>query len=329
MILNYRVFFCILPLLLPLSAICQQVSNSIDRDSISVGDEIRYTLTVPRASGVDEVIYPDSTNFGEDFDITAQRSFSGVHADSAVYHLRYFGNEEAAVPEMPVGLISGRDTVWVSVAPTPMTFVSQVNDEDMAFRPFKPLYDFALSLLPFIIGALILAVIVWLSWRHYRNREVEEKPTPEPKEIPPFLNPLLILEENLKSVKNEFPQPKEDIKGYYSNLGNAIRSYFEDLYSIPALESTTSELAVELRQKSVNNTLQSLSLLILQQADMVKFAKFKPNRDQCNEAMKHAENFLAEARRIDGPRVRGMKIKHEEFVREMTEGEEENAEFTN
>ncbi|MEX0779175.1 MAG: hypothetical protein WD491_10040 [Balneolales bacterium] len=319
-------YFLFLLLLLPLPGLSQQVTGSVDRDSVSVGDEVRYTVTVPRASGVEKVIYPDSSHFEQDFDMAGRNTFSGVRSDSAVYHLRYFGGSEAAVPEVPVGLVSGPDTLWITVPPTPMAFTSRIDDEAASLRPFKPLYEFSIFLLPYIIAALFLMLLGWLGWRYYNNREVEESPLAEPDEIPEFHDPLLALERDLGFVKSEYPHPEEDFKGYYSSLGNALRSYFEELYDIPALESTTSELARELRNKFVNDKMQSSTNLLLQQADMVKFAKFNPGRDECIKAMQEANNFLIEARRIDGPRVRSMKLRHDEFIRKINEQEEEMAE---
>ncbi|MEX1137270.1 MAG: hypothetical protein WEB89_10240 [Balneolales bacterium] len=325
MFFQYRSYFLILLILLPLPALSQQVTRSVDRDSISVGDEVRYKLTVPRSSGVDEVIYPGNSDFGNDFDVTGQDTFSGAHSDSAVYTLQYFGSDDATMPEVPVGLVSGRDTLWLSAPPLSMEFTSRVDDESGSFRPFKPLYEFSLSVLPFIIAALLLALLAGLAWRYYRNREVEEKPIAEPKAPPLFKDPLATLEQELELVKAEYSHPEEDIKGYYLRLGNAIRSYFEELYDIPALESTTAELANELRDELVDNALRYPTLLLLQQADMVKFAKFRPGRDQCIKAMQEADNFLTEARRIDGPRVRSMKTRHDEFYQKLAEGENQTA----
>lgn len=306
-------------LLSPVTVLSQQVFGSVDRDSVSVGDEVRYTLTVPRMTGVDEIVYPDDAGFGRDFEVTGLNTFSGVHSDSAVYRLRYFGVGDPAVPEMRVGLVSGIDTVWLSVPSLPMEFVSRVDDEDAAFRPFKPLYEFSISMLPYILMALVLALAGWLAWRYYHSRKVAEKPAPRIVEIPPYKDPLEALRQDLESIRADFPRPQDDYKGYYSRLGDAIRCYFEELYAIPALESTTSELAAELRHKLVHDTLQTSTLRILQQADMVKFAKFRPGPDQCAKAMDEARNFLSEAARIDGPRVKSMKLKHEELISVISE----------
>ncbi|MEX2639126.1 MAG: hypothetical protein WD266_00470 [Balneolales bacterium] len=314
--------FLALLFLFPVTAYPQQVTGTTDRDSVGVGDQIRYHLTIPSSAGIDDIVYPDSADFGDDFDPVDRETISGIRGDSIIYSLRYFGGEDAGVPELPVGLVSGRDTVWVSVPPVPLNFISRISDESDSFRPFKPLYEFTISLLPYILLALLLAVLSGLAWRYYRNREVvAEQEPPEPLKIPPFKDPLVTLEQELEAIKRDFPYPEQYYKAYYSRIGDGLRQYFETLYAIPALESTTSELAAAQRDKRVHNSLQTYTRLILQQADMVKFARFKPDNGQCLNILKAANNFLIEARQIDGTRVRSLKLRHEAFVRKLTQEE--------
>jgi hypothetical protein len=75
---------------------------------------------------------------------------------------------------------------------------------------------------------------------------------------------------------------KGEVKSYYSELTDIARTYIEEEINIPAMESTTSELIVNLRNtakqkklKLSQETLQNLEK-VLKQADLVKFAKVKP-----------------------------------------------------
>lgn len=310
----------ILFIVVPVLVFSQQTTVSVDRDSVGVGDAFSYKITVNNPAGVDDIVYPDSTIFSQDFDVEGRNTFSGVHADSVVYNLRYFGNQDAEIPGLPVGLVSGRDTVWISTAPVPLVFVSRVSEEDQAFRPFKPLYEFSVSLLPYILGFIVFGLIAWFLWRQYKRRPIEETPAPtEPIEIPPFRDPLIILEQDLQAIDANYPQPEEDYKAYYYKLSDAIRSYFEELYAIPALESTTSELERELKKSRIHNELQSTTVALLEQADMVKFAKFAPDATECHYAMDLAYHFLEEAWQIDGPKVDRLKARHDEMILKLTE----------
>ena len=75
---------------------------------------------------------------------------------------------------------------------------------------------------------------------------------------------------------------KNKIKQYYVELTDILRNYIERELNIPALESTTDELIETMTDfnlaSSLNipeETIKKLNKL-LKDADLVKFAKFKP-----------------------------------------------------
>ena len=75
---------------------------------------------------------------------------------------------------------------------------------------------------------------------------------------------------------------KNKIKQYYVELTDIVRTYIERELKIPALESTTDELMETIGDFNTssslnipNETVDKLNNL-LKDADLVKFAKFKP-----------------------------------------------------
>ncbi|PIE99005.1 MAG: hypothetical protein CR961_01375, partial [Polaribacter sp.] len=114
---------------------------------------------------------------------------------------------------------------------------------------------------------------------------VEEKP-----KIPPY---ELAIQE-LKALDEKLLWQNNKIKEYYSELTDILRTYIEDEFGVPALESTSDEIVKKLsrlhRKKQIiapNETLNRLSKL-LQTSDLVKFAKMKPLSDEIEEDRKDA-----------------------------------------
>ncbi len=137
------------------------------------------------------------------------------------------------------------------------------------------------------------------------------------------------MRNHIDRLERVHPETQEEFKDFYIELGDAIRRYFEDLHHIPAMESTSREILQKLRNRSIDQDLISDTQSVLQEADMVKFAKFTPSKEQAQRALHKAHNFLDRAEQIDGPRVEHlqrehqskMKARREEFEQQQNEQE--------
>jgi hypothetical protein len=158
----------------------------------------------------------------------------------------------------------------------------------------------------------------------YQQKSLEPKPEPRPEFQPtPFVDPLAQLENSLKQLRSFTFEEEEDFKQFYINLGDAIRTYFEELYKIPALESTSREIIQALEQRMADERMISQTRKVLQQADMVKFAKFQPTEEQAEVSLSVAEEFVKVARNNDGPRIEQMRRQHQSRMEEQRRAYEE------
>ncbi|NQX86496.1 MAG: hypothetical protein HRT67_11445 [Flavobacteriaceae bacterium] len=124
------------------------------------------------------------------------------------------------------------------------------------------------------IAVLIAFLLYWLIWR--------EKPLTEEEKIaqlPPYDRAKLAL----KTLDEAEYLKQENIKGYYSDLTLIIRKYLDEKVYDRSLESTTSELIKHLELLKQGNqidlskeTIKNIES-ILKRADLVKFAKSKPD----------------------------------------------------
>ena len=56
---------------------------------------------------------------------------------------------------------------------------------------------------------------------------------------------------------------------------------------------------------------------VLQEADMVKFAKFQPTEEQAKVSLSITQDFVQVAREIDGPRVEQLRRQHQAKVQQQ------------
>ena len=315
----------------PLISFAQNVTEYVPADSLNVGDQINYTLTLDKTTTYDDVIFPDSSHFGSSFEIRSVQRFKVTDfKDSLIYRLQFFGTSDTTIPELPVKLVEGNDTTAVYTRQAPIYFKSVLQSDEEEFRPFKPIFDFAAAWWPYILLLILLGVAGWYLYQWYQKKEAQPAPQPKPEFNPePFNDPLNQLESSLKQLQSFTFESQKDFDQFYVNLGDAIRLYFERLHNIPALESTSSEMMYELNRRSMDEELLDQTRKVLNEADMVKFAKFTPTEDQAQKALNKGEAFLKKAKKIDGPKVNHLRRQHNlQIERQKQAFEQEQKENT-
>lgn len=293
----------------------QQVHTYTDRDSLRAGDLFTYTLVLERETGQEFLMYPNQTSFNENvfqlIDLEHYRVTSSK--DSLVYTLQFFGIENTRIPEIDIPLLSQEgDTLTAQSSPVPIAFKPLVMEGEEQFRPFKPIFEFAASIWPWLIGLIILVLAGWLL---YRYRQVSPEPKPEPavpREPLPFNNPLNELEKTLNQLSEHLPTSlHEELDPFYVSLGDAIRRYLERVYKINALEMTSGEILKDLQRLSADQDLIRSCRIVLGQADMVKFARFEPEPDDVRKALDTGYQFHEMVAVIDRNLIQAMRKNHE------------------
>ena len=77
---------------------------------------------------------------------------------------------------------------------------------------------------------------------------------------------------------------KGEIKLYYSLLSDNLRKFLEKMWVEEAMEKTTGEIESVLQAQNIDKDLISRTGLYLSTADLVKFARFCPDRNNANYA---------------------------------------------
>lgn len=138
-----RKLFLIFFSLLYLSAQGQQLlppTGSFSKDSVYIGELIRYTL-VHRHPAAQEVILPDSSYNFAPFELVRQEFYptttkAGISTDSTVYTLRTFETVSEQSLELPATVLQGKDTLRV-LSPRQSVYLRQLVQEVNAPLPLR------------------------------------------------------------------------------------------------------------------------------------------------------------------------------------------------
>jgi len=154
--------------------------------------------------------------------------------------------------------------------------------------PFRlsELYRF----LPWILGGLLLILLIAAGiWFYVKRRNplkafISDKPK-EPAHV--------IALRELEHIKHEKLWQKGEVKAFHSELTDVLRNYIEDRYGIPAPELITSEILTFLKSVDLpdDNVLAKIRQ-VLEQADLVKFAKMEPLPNENDLSLMNAYFFV-------------------------------------
>ncbi len=329
--MTYRHFFVIVALLLSITASSQVVSSiTVDKDSTGIGEEIMifYKLTFPfegnllslDMSEVDSMYSLVSTNpqsdtintgYFAEIELTdiddhsaipvnpslivstggAKKVYtdtlSAVIWDFGVFSLPHprpiFSDPVSFAPDI-VRLESPRIRVYPPALTSPI-------DTNQVILPIVPIIKEGRSIedylwLFLVIGGFVLASLVaWIVSK--KKRSTREKVVIKVKRPG-----HVIALEKLNELEKEKLWQAGRIKEYQSRLTHIIREYLENRFNIQALESTTDEIIMALRQNALDKDNEQTLVQILQIADLVKFAKAKPPVDIHAAFLKKAEAFV-------------------------------------
>lgn len=136
----------------------------------------------------------------------------------------------------------------------------------------------------FVGGLLVLALLYLLvkRWRSFQNRKNHQVEQDLIIKEPAHQIALRRLEE----LRGKELLEKGEFKLFYDQLSEIVREYAENRFQIKALEMTTEEFLVGLRNLKLLNPTQKIALAeFLKYSDLVKFAKHQPLREEGERAL--------------------------------------------
>jgi hypothetical protein len=146
------------------------------------------------------------------------------------------------------------------------------------------------EILPWLFLALVVALIIWAIIRYGPKLKKKEQEILKPAVVEAA---HIIAFRELKRLQDEELWQKGETKKYYTRLTEILRQYLENRFMVFSMEMTTSETLEALirtgfRKDENYEKLKS----VLVSADLVKFAKYKPDKDENETSFEDAWNFV-------------------------------------
>lgn len=268
-----------------------------DKNVYEVGDYINYRIEIIHNLDL-KVFKPALNEFTSDIEVLQSDEPIVEEADGSkkiIYRfiISKYDSAEVSVPQIPVKYQIGSDTTSIFVSTNAVQFSVRTLQVDTAseIKDVKPPITIPLDLLIIIIIISLIVIILLLGSYFYRKHQKKKKRQATRKRvyiIPPHVKAL----SELHALEEKKLWQQGMIKEYHSNITEIIRRYFEDRFKILALESSTSEIMDQLTRVVLPESIYQTVGQFLSNADLVKFAKYKPMPVVNEEMMKQALNIV-------------------------------------
>lgn len=280
-------------LYLRLNAQSLEVFATTDTTDYLVGDYIKYRIELTYDEGIriDSIFVKDSVKV---LDFISEKPVQRVSRGDKIYEARdyifsMYDSSTVTIPEIPIKFyLKGEkepsvlytNEVTINVRTLPVDPNADIRDVK---APLKIQLDW-LFIAIIVLIVIIIAFITYYLYKKYRAKQNGEEKIIKRIVVPPHKEAL----NKLYDLKERKLWQRGMVKEYHSEITGIMREYFEKRFRFNALEMTTSEIVAELRKINEAGIVLDTVRSFLDNADLVKFAKFEPMPSVNEEMMEQA-----------------------------------------
>jgi|GEM_PF-323767 len=278
-----------------------EIETSVDRAEVYIGDLITYQLIIIHDSTIELVPPPLGANLGafdvKDYSPDIRSKLPDGRIKSANrFVLSTFTTGDYVIPPIPVMFIksdSSRKVILSQAVPIKVNSLLAAGADSADIKPLKAPYEFKRGLRPYYFwGGLVLLILAFcgiLIWLRLRKK----KGGAMPLDLRPAWE---IAFERLALLKQQVLVAEGKYKQYYIELTEIARGYLGRMYDINVLDMTTEEFLLLFGERQLPSNLHEDIGRFLRHADLVKFAKFVPERERAESDFDYVHTMVEQVR---------------------------------
>ncbi|MCJ7508867.1 MAG: BatD family protein [candidate division Zixibacteria bacterium] len=279
-----------------------EISSAVNRDNVTIGDEVSYILTV---KGKPEIKL-DSLGLNlSPFKIKEKKSYpsqkdkAGNLIQKEEYVITIFELGSFVIPPAKIKYIDTENQVKEATSDSIAIKVSSIGMPQDAkdIKGLKPPFvikeksRWYLYLIPALVA---LAILGWLYLR-WRGKGIGLPLSPPEPEKPAWEIALT----ELRKLKDSDYIQKNQIKKYYIILSEIMRKYLEKRFNIFAMDRTTLEIKSEMRRVKADKQVIQRAVDLLSDCDLVKFAKYVPSFEKIEKDWQDSYDLIENTKIVE------------------------------
>lgn len=289
--------------LLPAAAGAQTVSFKLtppaSKPKLAEPFTLRLELTLP----ADYSVTPDTSSFTNSvFELLKIKKISSktsgeLKTDAFDLNLAAFDIGVSTFPETAWLLAKGPELKEAKSPSFELEILPlfDTKKEPEGIRDIRPPFRF-IPWLWLAAGLLAAAAAAWALYRRYRARTAAALAA---EAAPDLRSPYQKAADAITELSVSGIWEKGGIKEFYSRLSDIFRNYLDAQFGIKAELMTTNDITRELRRTGADIKTVIRTRELLENADLVKFAKFKPEEKERDASVSALKDLLAFFTRLD------------------------------
>lgn len=305
----------IILLLLSCSSFAQDLNTHLSKPEINLGERVKITFSIQSNFPIDSVAYiekrgvfaaknsasGDVNSISSDYELEIMNPFSdtsyqenGKYIWKGVYELTAWDSAYVVIPSEQIiindSLMYFPKALLQVAAPKadPSKPIYDINEEFTTVEDEKGILAFLKKNLLWVISvALILVVLIIVFY-------IKSKAKKNVRELSLREITLKEIDELEKSKSYE-----QNLKEYYFDLSIIVRRFFSTHFEERMLDKTSSEIELILSKKGLESSTIRVVNKILNQSDLVKFAKSEPPVSDVHVITNDARRVVVEIASLD------------------------------
>jgi hypothetical protein len=271
---------------IPISAASAQqelsASLSVEAPDLTVGDVVPLILQVKHPAGYRLVPVQLEGAWG-DFEIRdisppqVTSNADGSETTTQTISAALWAPGEHTTLELPVAVSDTQGELHeISALPLSLEVASVLVEGDTQLRDIKPQAELPLPVIwPWIAGFTLAAALLltWILRRWWMRRKETLADAPD------LRLPHEVANDELDRIEGLGLPAQARFKEHYTLASDVLRQYMQDSFHIATIDRTTYEIRSALKYAPLSQTIKSDLQDLLMEADLVKFAKVKPEID--------------------------------------------------